>query len=136
LGLNLYAEPLWLIYRRTVVTVTAEFKALNRLEQLSTMFYLVSGVFLLVLLPFSSFAPHVALIGVFSLVTGVIVLLKKEWTVAFVAVQFFTVMAFAVWTLLALGTGNLPFTVFLVVYAALDVVSTLSLTIWSKTASF
>jgi hypothetical protein len=118
------------------VTITAEFKALNRPEQLSTMFYLVSGVFLLALLPFSSFAPHVALIGVFSLVTGAIVLIKKEWTVAFVAVQFFTVMAFAVWTLLALGTGNLPVTAVLVVYAALDLASMLSLTIWSKTSSF
>ncbi len=118
------------------MSITAEFKGLNRPEQLSTVFYIVSGIFLLALLPFSSFAPHVALIGIFSLITGSIVLVKNSWTGWFVAVQFITVMAFAFWTIFALGSGNWAVTAVLAAYIALDVVATLCLTIWRKTGSF
>lgn len=119
--------------RRNVVSLAAKFKSLSRSEQLSTMFYLVSGVLLLVLLPFSGFAPHLALIGVFSLITGAIVLTKRGWAVWFIAVQFITVMVFAFWTIAALGASNWLATVGLAVYAVLTLVATLFLTIWCKT---
>ncbi|MGD6810219.1 MAG: hypothetical protein ACQCN3_11025 [Candidatus Bathyarchaeia archaeon] len=115
--------------------ITAEFKSLNRPEQLSTVFYIISGILLLALLPFSSFAPHLALIGLFSLITGAIVLIKNGWITWFVAVQFITVMAFALWNIFALGSGNWAVTAVLAVYAVLDVVSTLCLTIWRKSSS-
>jgi multisubunit Na+/H+ antiporter MnhF subunit len=88
------------------------------------MFYIISGIFLLTLLPFSGFAPHLVLIGVFSLITGIIVLVKKEVTIWFVAVQCITVMTFAFWNIYALGTGSLQVTAVLVVYAVLDIVAT------------
>jgi len=88
------------------------------------------------MLPFSSFAPHLVLIGVFSLITGTIVLIKRKWATWFVAVQFITVMAFSLWTIFTLGTGNLAVTSSLAVYAVLNVVVTFYLTIWCKTGSF
>lgn len=118
------------------MSITAEFKSLNRPEQLSTVFYLMSGTFLLALLPFSSFAPHLALIGIFSLITGTIVLIKNGWTAWFVAVQFVTAMAFALWTVFALGGGNWIVTAVLVIYAVLDVVATLCFTVLRKSGFF
>jgi hypothetical protein len=118
------------------VSITAEFKALNRPEKLSTVFYLISGIFLLAMLPFSSFAPHLALIGVFSLFTGAVVLVKNGWLTWFVAVQFVTVLVFSLWTIFALGSANWLVTAVLAVYVALDVVATLCFTIWRKNFGF
>lgn len=125
-----------MINRRKVVSITTQFRGLSRPEQLSIVFYIISGACLVLMLPFSSFAPHLALIGVFSLITAAIVLIKRKWINWFVAVQFITVMAFSLWTIFAVGTGNWAVTASLSVYAVLNVVATLYLTIWCKTGSF
>jgi len=117
------------------VPITTEFKALNRPEQLSIIFYIISGIFLLALLPFSSFAPHIALIGIFSLITGIIILVRNDLAILFVAIQFITVMAFTLWSIYALGTGNWPVTAVLAVYAILDIAATLCIVIWRKNNS-
>jgi multisubunit Na+/H+ antiporter MnhF subunit len=118
------------------VSIATEFKGLSRPEQLSIVFYTISGLCLVLMLPFSSFAPHLALIGVFSLITGTIVLMKRKWATWFVGVQFITAMAFSLWTIFAVGTGNWAATASLSVYAVLNVVATLYLTIWCKTDNF
>lgn len=118
------------------MSIITEFKELSRPEQFSIMFYIISGACLLLLLPFSSFAPHLALLGVFSVITAGIVLTKRKQSVWFVAVQFVTVMAFALWTIFALGTINLLLTASLSVYAVLNVPAALYLTVWGKTGSF
>jgi hypothetical protein len=114
------------------VSYAAKYKTLSQPEKLSLIFYIVSGIVLLALLAVSNFAPHLALLGVLSLFTAGIVLIKKGWAVPFVAVQFVTAMVFSLWTIFAVGTGNWPVTVGLVVYAVLDLIATLYLTIWRK----
>ena len=117
------------------MSITAKFKNLTRPEQLSIVFYIVSGAFLLALLPFSGFAPHLGLIGVFSIITGVIVLMKRGWAVWFVMVQVITALVFAFWTMVSVGSSNWLIVAGLAVYAVLDLAATLYLTVLRKTGS-
>ena len=85
------------------------------------------------LFPFAAFAPHLALLGVFSIITGVMVLVKKDWGFLFLIVQFITAVVFALWTIFTVGSSNWVIVAGLAVYAVLDVVATLYLTVLRKT---
>ena len=117
------------------MSYAAKFKNLTRPEQLSIVFYIVSGAFLLALLPFSGFAPHIGLIGVFSIITGAIVLAKREWALWFIIVLFITALVFAFWTIFTLLGSNWLVTVGLIIYAVLEFAAIVSLTIMHKTGS-
>lgn len=114
------------------MSTISKFKGLSRPEQLSILFYIILGALLLAVMPFSGFAPHLALIGVFSLVTGVAVLLIRKLMVWFVTVQFIAAEVFALWTLFSIGASNWLITAGLAGYAVLTLTATLSLTIWRK----
>lgn len=115
------------------MSITSNFKELSRPEQLSIIFYIVSGALLVALFPFAAFAPHLALLGVFSIITGVMVLVKKDLGFLFVIVQFITAVVFALWTIFSVGSSNWLIVAGLAVYAVLDVLSTLYLTVLRKT---
>ncbi len=114
------------------MSYTAKFKGLNRPEQLSIVFYIVSAALLLALLPFSGFAPHLAVIGIFSIITGAIVLAKRGWALWFIIVQGITALVFAFWTIFTLVGSNWPVSLVLMVYAALEFAAMVSLTILPK----
>jgi len=51
-------------------------------------FYAIAGIIFLVLLPIASFAPHLGIVGMFSLITAYGVLKKRVWAIWFVMILF------------------------------------------------
>ncbi len=62
-------------------------------------FYAIAGLFLLVLLPFSGFPPHVALLGITSLIAAYGLLMQRSWAKWLVAGLFFVATTFTLYTL-------------------------------------
>ena len=54
----------------------------------TSVFYAVVGVIFFVLLPMASFAPYLAIIGIFSLITAYGVFRKRGWAIWFVVILF------------------------------------------------
>ena len=69
-------------------------------------FYAIAGIIFLVLLPMASFAPHLGIVGMFSLITAYGVLRKRVWAIWFVMILFLvgtTFSAFMIFNILQLG---------------------------------
>jgi hypothetical protein len=69
----------------------------------TSAFYAIVGIIFLILLVMASFAPHLGIIGIFSLVTAYGVFRKRTWAIWFVAILFFvgtTFSAFMIYTIL------------------------------------
>ena len=112
--------------------MASKLRAASRAELLCIIFYIVSGVMLLVLLPFSNFAPHLALVGILSFITAVTLLTKKSWVMWFVAVLFVVVATFSLSTMFSIGFSNLFVTASLAAYFAIALIATLFLGLWRK----
>jgi hypothetical protein len=117
------------------VSTASKFKEYTRPEQLSIIFYVVSGVILLALFALSGYALHLALIGIFSIITSAVVLIKRSWALWFILVQFLTAIVFAFWTIFSVGGSNWLVTGALIVYAVLEIAAVLILTIMRKTGA-
>jgi hypothetical protein len=89
------------------VSIATKLKTMKRIELASLSFYAVTGILLLVALPFSDFAPHLALLGILSLVAAYSLFTKKVWTKWLIAVLFVAVSVFAIFTLYSAGFSNL-----------------------------
>ncbi len=74
---------------------------------LSIVFYIVSGVLLLVALPFSNYAPHLGFIGIVSLVTAYSLFAKRAWAPWLVIVLLIVNNVFTIYTLAMVGFSNL-----------------------------
>jgi hypothetical protein len=101
------------------VSIVAKLKTLKRAELASLAFYALSGIILLALLPFAGFPPHVALIGILSLIAAYSLFTNRGWTLWLVAILFFIASVFAFYTLYAAGFSNALLGVGLIVYVAL-----------------
>jgi hypothetical protein len=117
------------------VSLASKLKTLSRAELGSILFYIVSGVILLALLPLANFPPHLALIGIFSLITGAIVLIKPTWSIWFVFIMFVTATTFALWTVFSIGFSNGLVTAGLVGYAVLTWLVTIYLGLYRNSKS-
>src|SRR4030065_2751955 len=62
---------------------------------LTTIFYAIIGVIFLVALPIEDFQPQLAIIGIFSLLTAYGMFKKRNWSIYFVFILFFTGTAFS-----------------------------------------
>jgi len=62
----------------------------------TSVFYAIVGIIFFVLLPMASFAPYLAIIGIFSLITAYGVFRKRVWTIWFVIILFFVATTFSV----------------------------------------
>jgi hypothetical protein len=62
-------------------------------------FYVVVGIVFLASLPLTDFAPHLGIIGIFSLVTAYGTLEKRSWAVWPVIILLFAGTTFSVYTL-------------------------------------
>ncbi len=62
----------------------------------TSVFYAIVGIVLLILLPMSGFAPHIGLLGIFSLVTAYGLFTKRTWSFWLVAILFISLTTFAV----------------------------------------
>lgn len=74
----------------------------------TTAFYAVAGVTFFVLLVMASFAPHLGIIGIFSLVTAYGLFTKRAWAIWFVMILFFVATTFSAFMVYyVLGTDYL-----------------------------
>jgi len=83
---------------------------------LAIVFYALVGVVFLVLLPFTSFPPHIGIIGIFSLIAAYGAFRKRGWTIWFAMILFCIATTFSVYTLYyylmidyLLGAGTLVY---------------------------
>jgi hypothetical protein len=65
----------------------------------TSVFYAVAGAILLVLLSMSGFPPHLAVMGVFSLVAAYGLFMKRTWAIWFVLIMFFVATTFSAFIL-------------------------------------
>jgi hypothetical protein len=63
------------------------------------VFYAIVGIAFLILLPMTSFAPHLAIIGIFSLIAAYGLLGKRGWVIWFVVTLFFVATTFSAFML-------------------------------------
>lgn len=101
------------------MSIAAKLKTLKHSEIASLAFYAVSGIIQLALLPFAGFPPHVALIGILSLVAAYSLFTNRGWTQWLVVVLFIIASVFAFYTLYFAGFSNLLLGLGLIVYAVL-----------------
>jgi hypothetical protein len=97
---------------------------------LTGVFYTVVGVVLFVAFAFSNFPPHVAILGVLSLVTAYGVFVKRGWALYAVFVVLFVGSVFATYMLYYLWSINWILELGIVVYLALMWIA--AIYVWAK----
>jgi hypothetical protein len=91
----------------------------------SFLFYIVGGIILLVFVPLVGFAPHVALLGILSLVTGYFLYTQRKQTSWLIVIYFITASVFGLYTVIVNGFGNWIVCGLLIVYVLLTWVFTI-----------
>lgn len=61
----------------------------------TSVFYAIAGILFLAWVPLANFAPHIAIIGIFSLVTAYGMFRKRGWTIWLVMILFFAATTFS-----------------------------------------
>jgi hypothetical protein len=89
------------------MSIQARIHKLERNELLSIAFYIVSGILLLVALPFTNYAPHLSFLGIVSIITAYSLFVKRAWAPWLVAVLLIVNSVFSIYTLAAAGFSNL-----------------------------
>lgn len=82
-------------------------------------FYGLAGIILLILLPLSGFPPHIALLGITSLVAAYGLFAKRKWAFWIVVVLFFVVTTFTLYTLYFVLSTDLIAAIGMIAYALL-----------------
>jgi len=72
----------------------------------ASVFYAIVGVVFLVYMFMANFPPHLAIIGLFSLVAAYGLLKKRPWAIWFVIILFFTGTTFSVFMIYDVLTRN------------------------------
>ena len=74
----------------------------------TSAFYAIAGIIFFILLLTASFAPHLGIIGIFSLVTAYGVFRKRTWAIWFVVILFLVGTTFSAFMIYStLGTDYL-----------------------------
>jgi hypothetical protein len=106
---------------------TADFRALA-----PVFFYGAVGIIFLVLLPFSSFPPHIGLTGILSLVTAYGLLKKRFWALWLIVALLAVATTISLYTLYVIAFTNVIVGVSMLVYAVLTWVVTLYIVLKRK----
>ena len=77
------------------MSIASKLKIENRGMFATSAFYAIVGVIFFTLLPMASFAPYLAIIGIFSLITAYGVFRKRVWAIWFVGILFFVATTFS-----------------------------------------
>ena len=96
---------------------TSKLKTLNATGLAPIAFYCVVGVLFLVLLPFASYPPHIALTGIMNLITAYGIFTKRSWAKWLIATLFFVATTFSLYTLYYVITSNWIVSIILIAYA-------------------
>jgi hypothetical protein len=89
------------------VSISAKLAKLKRNELLSIVFYVISGVLMFVVLPFTNYAPHLGFVGIVSLVTAYSLFAKRSWAPWLVVILLIVNNVLSIWTLAATGFSNI-----------------------------
>jgi glucan phosphoethanolaminetransferase (alkaline phosphatase superfamily) len=65
----------------------------------TSIFYVIVGIIFLALLPITGFPPHIAIIGLFSLIAAFGMFTKRSWTIWLVVILFFVANTFSAYML-------------------------------------
>lgn len=106
------------------VSIGSKLKIENRGMFATSAFYAIVGIIFFVVLPMASFAPHLAIIGIFSLATAYGVLRKRAWTIWFVAILFFVATTFSAFMIYNIPQIDLLLGISAIVYLVLTWVFT------------
>jgi len=98
---------------------TSKLKNEKPLTLASIAFYGLAGLILLMILPLSNYPPHVALLGITSLIAAYGLLNKRFWATWLVTTLFFVVTASIIYTLYYIIGTDILATVAMVVYLVL-----------------
>ena len=77
------------------MSIGSKLKIENRGMFATSLFYVIVGIIFFVLLPIAGFAPYLAIIGIFSLITAYGVFRKRVWAIWFVMILFFVATTFS-----------------------------------------
>jgi uncharacterized membrane protein (DUF2068 family) len=94
-------------------------KNVNMEKVLPTLFYAIAGALFLILLPMANFPPHIALIGVMSLVGAYGLYTRRIWAKWLVAILFFVATAMSLFTVYSIALSNWFISLSMIVYAVL-----------------
>jgi hypothetical protein len=106
------------------VSLATKLKTLKPLELASLAFYAVTGLILLLSLPLTSYPPHLAFLGILSLITAYCLFTKRAWAPWLVATLSITITAFSLIILISAGFSNVLVALSVLAYAVLTWVFT------------
>ena len=92
-------------------------KKLSMAKLAPVAFFSLVGVLFLVLLPFASFPPHIALTGIMNLIAAYGIVTKRFWAKWLVVALFFVATVFSMYTLYYFITSSWIVSVSLIAYA-------------------
>ncbi len=101
------------------MSLSTKLKNFKAFELVSLAFYALTGILLLVSLAFTSYPPHLAFLGILSLITAYSLFTKRGWAKWLVGIQFILITAFTLVTLYSAGFANLLVALIMVAYAVL-----------------
>ena len=101
------------------LALASRLKNFNRIELISLAFYAVSGIILLVALPFVQYAPQLGLLGILSLTVGYGVFTKRGWAPWLIFILFVAASTLSLYTLVVAGFSNVFLGLSMVGYAVL-----------------
>jgi hypothetical protein len=101
------------------VSLATKLKNLKTFEIVSLAFYALTGILLLVSLAVTSYPPHLAFLGILSLITAYSLFVKRGWAKWLVGILFILITAFTLVTLYSAGFTNLLVALIMVAYAVL-----------------
>ena len=101
------------------LALASRLKDFNRIELISLAFYALSGIILLVSLPFASYAPQLGLLGILSLIVAYGVFTKRGWAPWLIFILFVAASTFSLYTLVLAGFSNALVGLSMVVYVVL-----------------
>ena len=88
------------------LALASRLKDFNRIEIISLAFYALSGLILLISLPFADYAPQLGLLGILSLIVAYGVFTKRGWAPWLIFVLFIAASTFTLYTLVVAGFSN------------------------------
>jgi len=106
------------------VSIASKLKIENSGMFATSAFYAIVGIIFFVVLPMASFAPHLAIIGIFSLATAYGVFRKRAWTIWFVVILFFVATTFSAFMIYNIPQIDLLLGISAIVYLVLTWVFT------------
>jgi len=101
------------------VSLATKLKTFKPLELASLAFYAVAGIMLLGFLPQTGYPPHVAFLGILSLITSYSLFAKRVWAPWLVAALVIVNSAFALDVLFSIGFSNVLVALSMLGYAVL-----------------